>query len=252
VKNEYKTNRQPSKGIDSLDALVVGDERLLNRGHDIPLRIGLSPCGCDICRALGDASTHNSPEHDTLTDQTLLFKGRSLRLIGGTTRAARVLAQVLESKHDIFGMRIVELGAGVGLITQCLVIIGCHVWCTDQLPVLDLLKENLQRNLSEVELSHTQIMPLYWGDTTDIAELKRSTFSNIDLIIGSDLIFAHENNSNLFKTIKYLCRPGKRVIMSFTRRFYSEEEFFLMMDSCFVEESYVHDGDVSIVTWLRS
>jgi Lysine methyltransferase len=205
VKNENKKNSQPSKGIDALDTLVVGDESLLNRVHDIPLRVGLSPCGCDICRALGDASTHNRPEHDTLTDQTLHFQGRSLRLIGGTTRAARVLAQMLEGRHDISGSRIVELGAGVGLIAQCLVILGCQVWCTDQLPVLDLLRENLQRNLSEVELSRSHVMPLYWGDEVDIAELERATFTNIDLVIGSDLIFAHENNSDLFATLKHLC-----------------------------------------------
>jgi len=201
---------------------------------------------------MGDASTHNMPEHDTLTDQTLQFQGRSLRLIGGTTRAARVLAKMLEGKHGISGLRVVELGAGVGLIAQCLVILGSEVWCTDQPPVLDLLKENIQKNLSVEELSRTHVMPLYWGDEADIATLDHETFPEIDLLIGSDLIFARENNADLFRTIKSLCRPGKRVIMSFTRRFISEEDFFVLMDEFFIEESWVNDGDVSIVTWLRS
>lgn len=251
MKRENKQNGNSPECVDSLNTpdLTPVDEVTVN--HVAALPVGLSRCECDVCRALGAAATHNGIEHDTSVDQTLEFRGRKLRILGGTTRSARVLARTLEGRHDFEGRRVAELGAGTGLVTQALVHLGAEVWSTDQTPVLDLLEKNLLSNLTAKDKSRVHVMPLYWGDLVEIATLQEASFPGLDMVVGADLIFARENNSALVRTVLSLCPPGKRFMLALTRRFAFEEDFFLEMETWFDEESWEDDGDVSIVTWRR-
>ncbi len=219
--------------------------------HTEHLRVGVSRCACDVCRALGDAATHNGPEHDTRIDQVLQFGERTLHILGGTTRCARVMMQTLLGRNDLTGLRVAELGAGTGLMTQALAVLGAEVWTTDQAPVLDVLEENIERNLTPEERSRVHVMPLYWGNMSEIDALKSASAPGLDLVLGSDLIFAQENNGALVHTVHALCPPGKRFTLAYTQRFAFEEDFFVDLAQSFVEESWSEEGDVSVFTWCR-
>ncbi len=181
----------------------------------------------------------------------MTFGGHALRLKGGTTRAARVLARRLEDGPSLEGWRVAELGAGAGLVSLSLALLGAEVFASDQAPMLETLSDNLDRNLTGAMRARVRTLPLFWGDGGDIARLRAAVGAPLDLVVGSDLIFAKEGIDPLLATLQALCPPGGRFRFAYIPRFFWEEAFFVGMQALFDTDEEGADGDVSFITFRR-
>jgi predicted nicotinamide N-methyase len=163
-----------------------------------------------MCKS-GEATTHNDESHDQSLDQTFTFLGNKLRIIGGTTKCARFMAEHLESQKTVFeGKTVLELGAGTGLVGICLSLLGAKVLATDQEPMLDILQANIDENAQVLKNNIIKTQVLHWEDEADAQKCrdfffgeakKESTIQqpNFDFIIGSDLTYSKECMSPLVK-----------------------------------------------------
>lgn len=303
----------------------------------------------------GKATTHNDESHDQRVDQWIEFnhptdesQSFKLHLLGGTTKCARVFSRYLFAEHVrnpgcFVGKRVLEIGAGSGLVGMVLARLGAFVVFTDQAPVLPLLKANLSENedelakgkalalqsaeaakervLSELKLNEgensdddddlaamidperwwrfmtpsTQVHELHWGNPAHetavidclkyypaqaYRELPTVEPSNagrqfelvkyFDIVLGSDLIYAHENIDPLVATFRKffdtglvsnsLLTPGTaqalnreqystiniKVYLAAIERFAWESRFFSGMGSKFEAVTELVEGDIKV------
>lgn len=114
----------------------------------------------------------------------------------------------------------VELGAGVGLTSMLLALLGWKIFATDIEPSLStVLKPTIEANsdaLSSADGSCTALH-LDWLAVDDTA---RTLFGDsIDLIVTTDTIYASDLVDPLFRAIKALATPGHtRILLALERR----------------------------------
>jgi 2-polyprenyl-3-methyl-5-hydroxy-6-metoxy-1,4-benzoquinol methylase len=178
-----------------------------------------------------------------------------LNLSGGTTKCARVFLDYLQDQAKFFynnsqqhsvdsgikfnAGRACELGSGSGVVGIYLARLGCSVTVTDQSPVLPSLQQNVYNNMSysSPNSQAIQVQELLWGDVESANKLGK-----FDIIIGSDLIFAVENNPALVQTYKLLAHERSVCYLAYIARFSGEKDFFTGMNQYFTSK-LVHSVD---------
>jgi len=102
-----------------------------------------------------------------------------------------VLAKFFENplvKSTFKNKKILELGAGNGFISIVLLKLGAkQVISTDRECLLQLIRENCQRNLGKSQLEKLNVVPFLWGEENDIHQ--QSLYEDIDIIVASDCIY---------------------------------------------------------------
>merc|ERR1712154_135915 len=95
-----------------------------------------------------------------------------------------------------------------------------------------------------------------WGKTG--AQKYINDKDGYDVLIGSDLIYAHEFIQPLVETFEVLSsvkakKSGKHpiIFMSVIRRFKWEENFFKLMKNKFVQYKELEVGDICIYRYVR-
>lgn len=136
--------------------------------------------------------------------------------------ASRVLCSYLEHREvhgpepPLFhGQRILELGAGCGLVGILGAHLGGAVTLTDIEDVLPRARQNVDLNpLGQYEAGALEVEELCWG--TDI----RQDFGrgNFDVIIGCDIIYADHLHGSLITTLLQLVSDKTEVIFAHARR----------------------------------
>jgi predicted nicotinamide N-methyase len=159
----------------------------------------------------------------------ILLRQEGRRETGGWLwEAARVLEDaLLEERRDWSGLRVLELGSGSGWLALRLASLGAEVTATDRKGMLALLSRNVAINQrrwldkEEEEGLQVEVEELDW-DNLD------TTWSLDDggphLIIGSDLVYLHENHPPLLRALTYLSSRGARCVLSWEERKPVEEE----------------------------
>lgn len=144
-----------------------------------------------------------------------------------------------ELKHP---STVVELGSGVGLVSIASALLGCHVVATDGSPSsIRLLEENFERYNNEFSV-RPRISLLGWGDVGAADKLiKHELLGQYpDVIVASDVVYAHSAKSELADTIKYLCPSGHTGTVLIAHRWRTEPveelKFFESFDSEFDRE----------------
>jgi len=110
--------------------------------------------------------------------------------------------------------RILELGAGCGLLGLGLAAAGASVVLTDPgvettfhkvaEPIgstLSWLENNIEHNVKEHGITDVAVGKLLWGDSEDIENIKR-LHGPFDLVVGSDLLYDHKHHKTLLRTIQ--------------------------------------------------
>ena len=126
---------------------------------------------------------------------------------------------------------IVELGSGVGLASLAAALLGCRVFATDGSPSSTrLLQENFDRYRSDCAFT-PQASLLEWGDDASVDSLIYNLGKLPDIVIASDVVYAHSAREELSQTIRKLCPPGHmngRVVIAHRWRAdpTDEERFF--------------------------
>lgn len=213
-------------------------------------------CECEYCRT-GKATTHNDASHDQslFSDISVPTQDRDITLTftGGTTKCARMSSFYFTTVNPIpfNSTRVIELGAGTGLVGLSLCLLGAKVMLTDQEPVMETLEANISRNAHVLEEHRISTSAFYWGDPVpeSVTEFKA------DVVVGSDLIFAKENIPMLLKAIDGICSIAPSLILYYAHidRFGWEESFFKGMEerrfSC---EKVYSDVDVHLFKFTVS
>ena len=137
---------------------------------------------------------------------------------------------------------VVELGSGIGLVSLAAALLGCEVVATDGSPSsIRLLKENFENYSNEFEVMPKAAI-LDWGDLNAAENLVRYDLNGRypDVILASDVIYAHSAKTELFDTIKYLCPQGHKGSVLIAHRWRTEPEeemgFFERFDNEFDRE----------------
>jgi len=130
---------------------------------------------------------------------------------------------------------VVELGSGVGLASMAAAFLGCRVFGTDgALSSVELLNENFGRYDGEFnEGAKPKGLLLKWGDSEAVRELIERDLEGCfpDVVMASDVVYAHSAREELTKTIRELCPEGHldgRVVVAHRWRVdpKGEEAFF--------------------------
>lgn len=115
--------------------------------------------------------------------------------------AAIALAYAL-AERPLQGLSVLELGAGTGLPGIVASALGARVVQTDSSPsALFVGRLNAERNAASVEQRAAD-----WSDWQDTA--------SYDLIIGSDILYAHDHHRQLQHIFQTNLAPGGRVLIA--------------------------------------
>ncbi|KAK6134910.1 hypothetical protein DH2020_031354 [Rehmannia glutinosa] len=120
----------------------------------------------------------------------------------------------------------VELGAGCGVASMGLYLLGLHdVVVTDIAPVMPALKHNLKRNKPALKkaLKTTQ---LYWGNEDQLKSLKPP----FDFVIATDVVYLEETVAPLIKAMEVLMADDGVVLLGYQLR--SPEAHKLFWEMC--------------------
>jgi predicted nicotinamide N-methyase len=126
------------------------------------------------------------------------------------------------------GKRVIDIGAGTGLVGLVLSRLGASVLFTDQACALPLLTYNVAQNCSDSAGASGQrvaIGKLMWGEARDVDALRSQhpDFFPPDFIVASDCVVWPELVGPLFETLRLLAGANSpsasaRVIMSYEDR----------------------------------
>ena len=138
----------------------------------------------------------------------------------GTTLylSSQLLAHYLQETRPR-GSKAIELGAGTGLVSLALGILGWQVWATDLSNVIDdVLRVNIDQNrhgeIIVQELDWTRENCLWTGMQGIDADT-----AHVDLITGADCIYSMELIPHLLRTLQSLCDArSPLILMAFERR----------------------------------
>lgn len=138
--------------------------------------------------------------------------------------------EVLTGRLKINDKTIIELGAGTGLVSMAVALLGGYVISTDRQQALSILEENIKANLDgplESARGAVTVKKLDWEES---AQEFNNTF---DLILGADIIYIEETFSKLLSTIKALSSNSSKVILSCRIRYDRDTRFLTMLGEFF-------------------
>ncbi|KAG2533486.1 hypothetical protein JM18_000320 [Phytophthora kernoviae] len=145
-------------------------------------------------------------------------------------------AKANNGKFSFKGKKVVELGAGVGLVGMTLAVFGAQVILTDQEYALPLLHKNVdvnfqQRSCKLFIAAEMTVVPkvevCQWGERFQSGGNLESWAKNTDVIVFSDVLYHASAFLLLTETLHELTSPSTDVFFSFETRDKTIEANFL-------------------------
>ncbi|CAD5195646.1 unnamed protein product [Musa acuminata subsp. malaccensis] len=144
-----------------------------------------------------------------------------------------VLGKFLEHAVDsgtlsLHGKRVVELGAGCGLVGCIAALLGADVMLTDLPDRLKLLKKNVDLNVEGWnKRGSARVSELTWGDDIDTELLDPMPDIGMIHILGSDVVYSEAAVEDLLSTLKQICGCHTTVFVAGELRNDAVLEYFL-------------------------
>jgi len=141
-------------------------------------------------------------------------------------KKALVLARYLEKNHRKIELlkpdqRVIELGAGCGLLGIALAMLGCEVTLTDMKEMLELLAVNVNGNTLEAQ-HRPRVAELDWTEE-DLSRFKPP----FEFIVGTDVVFLESLVAPLIATLLALSDRRSQIFICVEQRNESAHELFL-------------------------
>ncbi|KAL1771112.1 protein-lysine methyltransferase METTL21C [Sigmodon hispidus] len=139
---------------------------------------------------------------------------------------ATALCQYLEDHKEELNLqdaKILEIGAGPGLVSIVSSLLGAQVTATDLPDVLGNLQYNLLKNTLECTTHLPEVKELVWGEDLDQKFPKSKYF--YDYVLASDVVYHHYFLDKLLTTMVYLSQPGTVVLWANKFRFSTDYDF---------------------------
>ncbi|KAM6447327.1 protein-lysine methyltransferase METTL21C isoform 2-T2 [Liasis olivaceus] len=147
---------------------------------------------------------------------------------------ALALCQYLESNQEEINLKekkVLEIGAGTGLLSIVASILGAFVTATDLPEVLENLEFNITRNVRNLDVHKPEIRKLVWGE--NLPEDFPKTTHHYDYILATDVVYHHTALDSLLATMHYLCQPGTILVWGNKFRFSTDYEFLDSLSNIF-------------------
>ncbi|KAJ6667408.1 hypothetical protein lerEdw1_016529 [Lerista edwardsae] len=147
---------------------------------------------------------------------------------------ALALCQYLESDQEeinLKGKKVIEIGAGTGLVSIVASILGASVTATDLPEVLENLAFNVSRNIHDKNIQKPEVRKLVWGENLN-EDFPRSTH-RYDFVVATDVVYHHTALGPLLDTMSYLCQPGTVLLWANKFRFSTDYDFLDKVSNIF-------------------
>uniref|UniRef100_UPI00398F3998 elongation factor Ts, mitochondrial isoform X7 n=1 Tax=Pristiophorus japonicus TaxID=55135 RepID=UPI00398F3998 len=113
--------------------------------------------------------------------------------------AGLALCQYFEEQKTSFcGKKVIELGAGTGIVGILAVLLGGDVTITDLPCALKQIKNNISANVPSSCAHRSQVCALSWG--RDHGRFP----TDYDFVLGTDIVYLPETYSSLVQTLQHL------------------------------------------------
>ncbi|CAB1315163.1 unnamed protein product [Coregonus sp. 'balchen'] len=125
--------------------------------------------------------------------------------------AALHLCRYFEEKSlNLKGKRIIELGAGTGIVGILAARLGADVTLTDLPLAVPQLQSNVSANMPSSGWPSVapSVLPLSWGQDQHIFPM------DWDMVLGADIVYLAETYSLLLDTLVHLCKDGAVAYLS--------------------------------------
>lgn len=144
-------------------------------------------------------------------------------------------------KVELKEKRVIELGAGTGLVGIVAALMGAKVTTTDREPALEFLSANVKSNLPPDSQVSVDVSELTWGEG-----LERYPAGGFDIILGADIIYLEDTFVPLLKTLDYLCSDSTVVLLACKIRYERDTNFLEMLKQRFTVEEVYFDKELDI------
>lgn len=130
-------------------------------------------------------------------------------------------------------VRVLELGAGTGVVGLTLARLGAAVTFTDnEAEVIALLERNIQAN-ELGEHAHTHLL--------DFGDPATYLLEEFDVIVAADVLYTREQTAKLAHTLNAHVMPGMEVFLSYEKRKVCHQAFFTQVMSMGFEVERLED-----------
>ncbi|XP_020640257.3 EEF1A lysine methyltransferase 3 [Pogona vitticeps] len=137
------------------------------------------------------------------------YYGARLGVAAPVWEAALTLCEYFEAqKLNFWGKKVIELGAGTGMVGIIVSLLGGDVTITDLPVALKQIEENVLRNLPGKCMARTRVCALSWG--LDHKEFPQ----NYDFILGADIVYLKDTYPLLIRTLQHLCGDQSTIYLS--------------------------------------
>ncbi|XP_058630612.1 uncharacterized protein LOC131540123 isoform X3 [Onychostoma macrolepis] len=142
--------------------------------------------------------------------------------------AALSLCRFLETPQsrqhiDLLDKSVLELGAGTGLLSVVITLLGAKLTATDLPEILSNLRYNLNRNTRGRRRHEPLVAELYWGHKLD--EIFPRSTQKYDYVLASDVVYHHDFLAELLVTMRHFCQPGTTLVWANKVRYASDLGF---------------------------
>ncbi|XP_032369015.1 EEF1A lysine methyltransferase 3 [Etheostoma spectabile] len=200
------------------------------------------------------AETFSQDTVYTLIGQKIKIRqlfGANLGVAAPVWEAALHLCRYFEEQSiELRGKRIIELGAGTGVVGILAARLGAVVTLTDLPLALHQLQVNISANMpsSGWPTSLPTVLPLSWGED------HMNFSSDWDLVLCADIIYLPKTYPLLVETLAHLCKNGAVVYLSSKMRKEHETPVFYeeYLPSRFNVELVHYDGNQNINIYRAS
>ncbi|XP_077375637.1 uncharacterized protein mettl21ca isoform X2 [Festucalex cinctus] len=161
--------------------------------------------------------------------------------------AALALCAFLDNNRHIVDLqdkRVLELGAGTGLVTIVASLLGASVTATDLPEVLSNLRSNVMRNTRGRCKYTPTVVALPWGG--DLERAYPTSEHRYDYVLAADVVYHHDYLLELLATMKHFCQPGTSVIWANKIRLESDLSFTDTFKEAFQTTLLAEDGEMKI------
>ncbi|KAK9980439.1 hypothetical protein ABG768_000047 [Culter alburnus] len=157
--------------------------------------------------------------------------------------AALALCRFLETPQgrqqiDLLDKSVLELGAGTGILSVVITLLGAKLTATDLPEILSNLTCNLNRNTRGRRRHEPQVAKLFWGHKLD-ETFPKSTYQ-YDYVFATDVVYHHDFLAELLVTMRHFCQPGTTLVWANKVRYASDlgfiDNFLRYFDITLLEE----------------
>ncbi|XP_038608777.1 EEF1A lysine methyltransferase 3 [Tachyglossus aculeatus] len=111
-----------------------------------------------------------------------------------------------QQQLDFGGKRVIELGAGTGVVGILAALLGGDVTITDLPLALEQIQCNVRANVPPA--GRARVRALRWGQDQELFP------DDFDLVLGADIVYLEPEFPQLLATLQHLCGPRGTVLLA--------------------------------------